>query len=131
MVTDPIANMIIAVKNGSLVSKESVVVPFSKLKYAIAQCLKEHGYLTEVSKKTEKKNIPVLELALAYKDGTPRIHDVKRVSKPSRRTYLGVHDIHGVKNGHGMLVLSTPKGIMSDKQARKESVGGEALFMIW
>lgn len=131
MVTDPISNMIISMKNGAIVSKETVVVPFSKLKYAIAQCLKEHGYITEVSKKTEKNNVPVLEIALAYKDGAARIHDVKRMSKPSRRTYLGVHDIHGVKNGHGMVVLSTPKGILSDKQARKEAVGGEALFMIW
>lgn len=118
-------------KNGALVSKESVVVPYSKLKYAIAQCLKEHGYISEVSKKTEKKNIPVLEISLAYDGVNPKIHDVKRMSKPSRRTYLGVHDIRAVKNGHGMVVLSTPKGILSDKQARKEAVGGEALFMIW
>lgn len=118
-------------KNGAMVSKETVTIPFSNLKYAIAQCLKDNGYLTDVSKKTEKKNTPVLEVTLAYKDGAPRIHDVKRISKPSRRMYMGVHDIHGVKNGHGMLVLSTPKGILSDKQARKEVVGGEALFMIW
>lgn len=131
MVTDPISNMIVSMKNAAMVSKDTVVVPFSKLKHAIAQCLKDNGYVEDVSKKTEKNNIPVLEIALAYKDGVSRIHDVKRMSKPSRRTYLGVHDIHGVKNGHGMIVLSTPKGIMSDKQARKEVVGGEALFMIW
>ncbi|MBP6904626.1 MAG: 30S ribosomal protein S8 [Candidatus Pacebacteria bacterium] len=131
MVTDPISNMIISMKNGALVSKKTVVVPFSKLKHAIAQCLKEQGYVTEVSKKTEKNNVPVLEITLAYTGASPRIHDVKRMSKPSRRTYLGVHDIRGVKNGHGMVVLSTPKGILTDKQARKEMVGGEALFMIW
>lgn len=131
MVTDPISNMIISMKNGALVSKESVVIPFSKLKYAIAQCLKENGYVSDVSKKTEKKNIPVIEIALAYNGALSKINDVKRMSKPSRRTYLGVHDIRPVKNGHGMMVLSTPKGILSDKQARKEAVGGEALFMIW
>lgn len=118
-------------KNAAMVSKTTVTVPFSKLKQAIAVCLKEHGYITEVSKKTEKNNVPVLEISLAYVHGAPRINDVKRMSKPSRRTYLGVHDIRGVKNGHGMVVLSTPKGIMGDKQARKEMVGGEALFMIW
>lgn len=118
-------------KNAARVSKKTVVIPFSNLKYAIAQCLKDNGYVTAASKKTEKNNINVLEIELAYDGVTPKIHDVKRVSKPSRRTYLGVHDIHGVKNGHGMLVLSTPKGILSDKQARKEAVGGEALFMIW
>lgn len=131
MITDPIANMLVTMKNGARVSKGSVVVPFSGLKLAIAQCLKEHGYVTEVSKKTQKKNIPVLEIELAYADGSARIHDVKRVSKPSRRVYMGIHDLRPVKNGHGMLVLSTPKGILSDKQARKEQVGGEALFMIW
>ena len=131
MVTDPISNMIISMKNGAMVSKQTVVIPFSKLKQAIAMCLKEQGYIHEVSKKTEKNNVPVLEIALAYNNGVSRITDVKRMSKPSRRTYLGVHDIHGVKNGHGIVVLSTPKGILTDKQARKESVGGEALFMIW
>ncbi len=118
-------------KNGAMVSKQTVVIPFSKLKQAIAMCLKEQGYIHEVSKKTEKNNVPVLEIALAYNNGVSRITDVKRMSKPSRRTYLGVHDIHGVKNGHGIVVLSTPKGILTDKQARKEAVGGEALFMIW
>lgn len=131
MVTDPISNMIISMKNSALVSKDTVVVPFSKLKHAIAQCLKDNGYIAEVSKKTEKKNVPVLEIELAYNGGASRIHDVKRLSKPSRRTYMSVHDIRPVKNGHGMIVLSTPKGILSDKQARKEMVGGEALFMIW
>ncbi len=131
MTTDPIANMITSIRNGALVSKASVVVPFSKLKYAIAQSLRDHGYVTDVSKKTIKKNIPILEIALAYDAKGPKIHDIKRMSKPSRRTYLGVHDIHSVKNGHGMVILSTPKGILNDKQARKEMVGGEALFMIW
>lgn len=131
MVTDPISNMIISMKNSAMVSKTTVVVPFSKLKHAIAMCLKDNGYIADVSKKTEKNNVPVLEIELAYNGGVSRINDVKRMSKPSRRTYMGVHDIRPVKNGHGMLVLSTPKGILSDKQARKELVGGEALFMIW
>ena len=118
-------------KNGAIVSKETVTVPFSALKYAIAQCLKNHGYIVEVSKKTHKNNIAVLEITLAYDGISSKIHDVKRMSKPSRRTYLGMRDIRPVKNGHGMLVLSTPKGILSDKEARKEQVGGEALFKLW
>lgn len=118
-------------KNGSRVSKDVVTVPFSNIKFAIAQCLKEHGYITEVSKKTQKKNVPVIEIALAYTGEDSRIHDVKRVSKPSRRVYMKIHDLRPIKNGHGMVVLSTPKGILSDKQAKKEQVGGEALFMIW
>lgn len=123
--------MLIAIKNSTMVSKKSVVVPFSKIKFAIAECLKDNGFVTQVSKKTEKNNTPVIEIELAYPMGKARINDVKRVSKPSRRVYMGMRDIHTIKNGHGMTVFSTPKGIMSDKQARKEQVGGEALFMIW
>jgi len=131
MTTDPISNMIISMKNGAAVAKDTVVVPFSAIKYAIAQCLKSNGFIAEVSKKTEKNNVPVLEISLAYNAGVSKLSDVKRISKPSRRVYMGFRDLHRVKNGHGMTVLSTPKGIMSDKEARKELVGGEALFMIW
>lgn len=118
-------------KNASMVSKDRVVVPFSALKYAIAQCLKEHGFVSDVSKKTEKNNISVIEIGLLYKDGQPKIQDVQRVSKSSRRVYMGTRDLRPVKNGHGLIILSTPKGILSDKQAKKELVGGEALFKIW
>jgi len=131
MTTDPIANMLVAMKNSAMVSKKTVTVPFSNIKYAIAQCLKEHGYIVEASKKTQKKNTPVIEMELSFNNGASRLNDVKRVSKPSRRVYMGIHDLRPVKNGHGMIVLSTPKGILSDKQAKKEQVGGEALFMIW
>ena len=128
---DQISNMLISMKNGAMVSKKSVVIPFSSVKSAIAQCLKDHGFIAGYSKKTEKNNVPVLEIELAYSAGVSKISDVKRISKPSRRVYLGVKDIHTVKNGHGITVLSTPKGILSNKQAYKEQVGGEALFMIW
>lgn len=123
--------MIITMKNASMVSKDRVVVPFSALKYAIAQCLKEHGFVSDVSKKTEKNNIPVIEIGLLYKDGVAKIQDVARISKSSRRVYMGTRDLRPVKNGHGLIILSTPKGILSDKQAKKELVGGEALFKIW
>lgn len=131
MVTDPISNMLVSMKNSSAVAKGTVVVPFSSVKYAIAQCLQQHGFISSVSKKTQKNNVPVLEINLAYAGDGAKIHDVKRISKPSRRVYMGVRDIRPVKNGHGLMVLSTPKGILSDKDARKEQVGGEALFMIW
>ncbi len=118
-------------KNAAIVAKRSVTVPFSSVKMAIAACLKDSGFIADFSKKTEKNNVPVLEITLSYPNGVSRISDVKRISKPSRRVYLGVRDIHVVKNGHGITILSTPKGILSNKQARKEQVGGEALFMIW
>jgi len=128
---DQIANMLITMKNASMVSKETVVVPFSNIKYAIAQCLKEQGFITNVSKKTEKNNVPVLEIELSYTADGAKIHDVKRMSKQSRRMYSGAKELRPVKNGHGITVLSTPKGILSDKQARKEMVGGEVLFTMW
>ena len=131
MTTDPIANMLVSLKNAAMVSKDRVVVPFSAIKFSIAQCLKEQGFVAEVSKKTQKQNMPVIEIALAYGPTGSKIHDVKRVSKPSRRVYTGMRELHSVKNGHGITVLSTPKGIMSDKQARKEQVGGEVLFTMW
>jgi len=128
---DPIANMLVSLKNGSAVSKDTVVVPFSSIKYAIAQCLQSHGFIASASKKTQKQNISVLEINLAYGENGAKIHDVKRISKPSRRVYMGVRDVRPVKNGQGIVVLSTPKGILADKDAKKEQVGGEALFMIW
>lgn len=123
--------MLITMKNASMVSKDTVVVPFSKIKYAIAQCLKEQGFIVNASKKTEKNNVSVLEIQLAYTPEGPKIHDVKRMSKQSRRMYTGVKEIRPVKNGFGITVFSTPKGILSDKQARKEQVGGEVLFTMW
>ena len=117
-------------KNGSLAGKESVALPYSKLKHAIAVCLEKEGYAAGISKKA-KKGMPMLEIGLVYVDQKPKITEVQRVSKQSRRVYFGMKDIHSVRNGSGVLVLSTPKGIMSGKQARKEQVGGEALFKIW
>ncbi len=117
-------------KNGSLADKESVLLPYSKMKHSIAECLKKEGYVSEVSKKI-KKDQPVLEIVLTYVDKKPKITEVERISKQSRRVYFGVKDIHRVRNGAGLLVLSTPKGILSGKDARAGQVGGEALFRIW
>lgn len=128
--TDPIGAMLNMLKNAGNAGKPTITVPFSKLKFAIAECLKAQGYVESVSKKT-KKNLPYLELGVAYEGSTPRIHEVSRVSKPSRRLYMGVKDIKPMKQGKGMFVFSTPKGILRDKDARKEMVGGEVLFSIW
>lgn len=127
---DQISNMIIMMKNGSLVGKESVLIPYSKMKNAILECLKKEGYVASVAKKV-KKDHPVLEVTLTYVDKKPKFAEVERISKQSRRVYFGMKDIHSVRNGTGLLVLSTPKGIMSGKQARTEHVGGEALFRVW
>lgn len=127
---DSISNMIIILKNASLAGKESVSFPYSNVKNAIAECLKKEKYVDQVSKKV-KKGFPVLEVELIYVNKKPKITEVERISKQSRRIYFKMKDIHSVRNGSGLLVLSTPKGILSGKEARKEQVGGEALFKIW
>lgn len=117
-------------KNGSLAGKESVFSPYSKMKQAIAECLKKEGYINNISKKI-KQGKPGLEIKLIYLDKKPKITEVERISKQSRRIYFKIKDIHPVRNGKGLLVLSTPKGVLSGKDARREQVGGEALFRIW
>lgn len=128
---DKISELIINLKNAGTANKEVLEVSFSKLKLAVVNVLAKEGYISGVKQKGEgiKK---ALVLEIAYKnDGTPKITDVKRVSKLSRRTYLGYKDLLPVKYGHGIMILSTPKGILTDKQAKKEKIGGEALFKIW
>ena len=127
---DQIANMMNMIKNSGRAGHESVVVPYSKIKHAIADCLVKEGYLASVAKKT-KKNFPILELGIAYTDGQPKVKEVERVSKSSRRVYQGVKQIRSTRSGYGMTVFTTPKGILTDKQARKEMVGGEVLFRMW
>lgn len=128
---DQIANMINMLKNAGQRGHELVVVSHSKMKFSIAECLVKEGYLKSVSKKT-KKGFPVMELVLIYdKEGSPKISGTGRVSKSSCRVYKGIKDLKSSRTYHGITVLSTPKGIMTDKEARKEMVGGEVLFKMW
>ncbi len=127
---DKMANLIISLKNGGNAGKVSVMVPATKLSAEVAKVLFNAGYIASYAKKSRTKG-DVLELGVSYVDGKPRISDVKRVSKSSCRVYFGVQDIKLVKNGRGLLVLSTPKGILTGDEARTEHVGGEALFQIW
>ena len=131
MVTDPIADLIIQIKNAGMVGKSSISLPFSNFKFAVAEKLQKKGYVKAVEKKGKKVK-KTLEITLAYdKDGEHVINDVKRISKPGRRMYTSVAEIVPVRYGHGSLILSTPKGVLTDVEARKEGVGGEALFQIW
>lgn len=109
-----------------MVGHSSVTLPYSSLKNAIAKILEREGYLTNVAKKNNS-----LVVGLSYNDGKPTIQGVKRISKPSRRLYMGVRDVHPVKKGYGLLVLSTPAGVVSGKEAKAKRVGGEVLFEIW
>lgn len=127
---DPIANMLVMIKNASRAGNATVVFPYSKIKFEIANTLVRSGFIKSVSKKAKKVGESI-EVELLYKDATPRIDDVMRVSKVSRRTYVGVNNIKSIKNGRGVMVLSTPKGILTDKEAKKEHVGGEVILSIW
>ncbi len=130
MTHDPIADMITRIKNAVDSKKESVVFPHSQLKLAILELLEKEGFIQSYSKKG-KKVAKFIEVVLAYTNGESKIHGVQRVSKTSKRVYYGSRDLRTVKNGMGALILSTPKGIITDKTAKAEKVGGEALFKIW
>lgn len=128
---DKVANMLVMIKNAGNAGKPAIRTPYSKYKHTIADFLVKEGYVLSASKKTQEGGFPVLEIEIKFEEGAPFITNIKRVSKPSRRMYFGVKDIQRVRNGYGLLALSTPKGILSGRQARKEMVGGEALFKIW
>ena len=126
MVNDPIADFLVRLQNASMVGHSYVTLPYSSIKNAIAKILEREGYLANVAKKNN-----ALVVGLSYTEGKPAIQGVKRISKPSRRMYMGVREVKPVKRGHGLLVLSTPLGVVSGKEAREKRVGGEVLFEIW
>lgn len=127
---DQIANMLITLKHGGIAGKQSVTVPFSGYKASIAKVLLDKGYIKSFEKKSREKG-DLLELGIQYVNNQPRISGVKRISKSSRRVYMPVKNIKNIKFGFGMVVLSTPKGVLAGQDAQKEQVGGEVLFEIW
>lgn len=130
MVQDPIADFITRLKNAGSVGRESAVVPYSKLKLAIATVLEREGFVKAVTKKGKKVK-KLIEVELLYNGKTPKIKGVERISHLGKRTYVKSAQVRSVKNGYGIALISTPKGILTDKEARKEHVGGEVLFNIW
>jgi len=126
MVNDPVSDLIIRIKNASMVGKPEVELPYSKLKHAIADVLVKEGYLAAAEKQGKKAK---KTLALTLKDGA--VSDVRRISKPGRRLYVKSADIFPVKFGQGRRIISTPAGILTGEEAREKNVGGEELFIIW
>jgi small subunit ribosomal protein S8 len=127
---DPIANMITGIKNSGNAGRSSLVVSYSKIKEAIAEVLRKEGFIKGAEKKVVGGK-PSLVIDLFLEGRTPKVRGVKRVSKTSKRVYKKSSEIRLVKNGYGSVILSTPKGVMSGRDARKEKVGGEVLFTIW
>jgi small subunit ribosomal protein S8 len=130
MVSDTVGDFIIRLKNGGMAGKQTVVLPYSRLKHAIALKLQQAGYIAEVEKQAKKVGAD-LAVTLKYEGTSPRINGVQRISKPGRRLYVKASDIYPVKFGKGHMILSTPAGILTGEEARKQSVGGEQLFIIW
>lgn len=129
MMTDPIADMLTRICNASMVRKHEVAVPFSKIKMAIAQTLVREGYLDKVEKTKDK--LPQLLLNLKYDGKESVIHSLKRVSKPGQRRYVKSDEINKILNGFGMAIISTPKGIMTDKEAYQGKTGGEVICKVY
>ncbi len=129
IVTDPIADMLTRIRNGAKAGLPEVRMPSSKIKAAIAVVLKENGYVADWRVEGDDKK--QLTVVLKYRDGKPVIDGLKRISKPSCRVYAGAKEVPRVLDGLGIAILSTSQGIMSDRAARRENVGGEVLCYVW
>ena len=123
--------MFTRIKNAQAVGLEAVSIPYSKFKMEVAKVLLKKDFIKEINKRG-KKNKKFIEITLSYgKQGEPKIIEIKRISKPSRRVYLPASEIKPVRQGHGAMIISTPKGVLTDNEAKRANVGGEALCKIW
>jgi small subunit ribosomal protein S8 len=129
--TDPVADLLTRIRNALLAGKEKVDVPASSLKEDIARILKEEGYIKSYRRIEDTKQ-GVLRITLKYTDSTsPAIVKIQRISKPGRRVYVGSKEVPRVLNGLGVAIMSTSKGVMTDRESRKNNVGGEVLCYVW
>jgi small subunit ribosomal protein S8 len=127
--SDPIADMLTRIRNGQQAEKTSVLMPSSKVKKAIAQVLKDEGYIEDFAV-SEVEGLPQMEVVLKYYAGRPVIEKIERVSRPGLRIYKGRGDLPKVMNGLGVAVVSTSQGVMTDRKARSIGVGGEVLCVV-
>lgn len=123
---DKVGDLLIRIKNGYLASRREILATYSKLNLAILELLKQEGFIENYQVDGQK-----IKVNLKYEERKPVLTNVKRISKPGRRVYKGYKSINRVYEGVGIAIISTPKGIMSDRQARKEGVGGEVMAFVW
>ena len=128
---DPIGDMLTRIRNAQMRGKSTVASPASTLRGRVLDVLLSEGYIRGFERKDTANGQGEYEISLKYYEGTPVIREVKRVSKPGRRVYMGVKDIPSVRNGLGISIVSTPKGVMSDANARAANVGGEVLCTVF
>ena len=128
---DPIGDMLTRIRNSQMRGKSTVMTPASKLRTCVLDVLADEGYIRGYEAMTGADGHPAIEISLKYFDGTPVIRELKRVSTPGRRVYMGVKEIPLVRQGLGVSIVSTPKGVMSDAAARNANVGGEVLCTVF
>ncbi|WP_417522906.1 30S ribosomal protein S8 [Marinovum sp.] len=128
---DPIGDMLTRIRNAQMRGKSTVNTPASKLRAWVLDVLADEGYIRGYEKTTDERGHPAIEISLKYYDGAPVIRELKRVSTPGRRVYLGVDEIPTVRQGLGVSIVSTSKGVMSDANARSANVGGEVLCTVF
>ena len=128
---DPIADMLTRIRNSQMRGKSTVMTPASKLRERVLEVMADEGYIRGFEKKTGADGHPAIEISLKYYEGEPVIRELKRVSKPGRRVYMGAQDLPSVRQGLGVSIVSTPKGVMSDAAARSANVGGEVLCTVF
>jgi len=128
---DPIGDMLTRIRNGQMRGKGVVSTPASKLRAWVLDVLKDEGYIRGYEKSSDAQGHPAFDIELKYYEGAPVIREVKRVSKPGRRVYSGVNELPSVRQGLGVSIVSTPKGVMSDANARAANVGGEVLCQVF
>lgn len=128
--TDPITDMLNRLENGQAVNKKTVDIPFSKIKYRIAKVLEAEGFIESAAKKGRNPK-KVIRVNLKYEDDKPGITNTERVSKPGRRVYTSLKEIKPVRGGYGISIISTPKGVMSNKEAKSAGLGGEILCKVY
>ncbi|MDI7775131.1 30S ribosomal protein S8 [Asticcacaulis sp. EMRT-3] len=130
-VNDPLSDMIARIKNAAMRKRSSLRTPASKLRAHVLDVLKDEGYIRNYEVVETPGEFPQFEIELKYFDGQPVIAEIARVSKPGRRVYSSIKDLKPIKNGLGISILSTPKGVMSDNAARENNVGGEVLCRVY
>lgn len=128
---DPIGDMLTRIRNAGMRGKSTVMVPASKMRVRVLEVLADEGYIRGFEDSKDERGHPAIEVSLKYFEGAPVIREMKRVSKPGRRVYMGVKDIPSVRQGLGVSIVSTPKGVMSDAAARSNNVGGEVLCTVF
>lgn len=129
--SDPLGDMLTRIRNGQMAKKSSIMAPASKLRSNVLEVLKREGFIRGFEELDNRTGVREIKIELKYHEGAPAIQEISRVSKPGRRVYSKIKDLSPVYNGLGISIISTPRGVMSDAEAREANVGGEVLCQVF